>query len=236
METLELLKLWKNGDKAAREELILQNTGLVVSIARRFMDRGHDMEDLIQVGNIGLIKAIDNFNCNYEVKFSTYAVPVITGEIKRYIRDDGIIKISRSIKENGIKVRQAIEKISKDRCNEITVDEIAKECGLSREDVITSMNAQREVKSINEIVYNNSDNSVTLGDIISDTKDEHEKVIDSMLVRQLLSKLDDMQRQIIKLRYYDNKTQVEVAKIMNISQVKVSRLEKKILLFLKNCV
>ena len=233
METLELFKLWKNGDKAARDELIIKNTGLVISIARRFKDRGHDMEDIIQVGNIGLIKAIDNFDYNYGVKFSTYAVPVITGEIKRYVRDDGIIKISRSIKENGIKIRQAVDKINNDKYSEATVDEIAKECGLTREEIITSMDAMREVKSINEVIYNEGDSSVTLSDVLADKLDEHNNAINRLVVKQLLDKLNDMQKKIIRLRYFEDKTQVEVAKIMNISQVKVSRLEKKILNFLK---
>lgn len=233
METLELIELWKKGDKAARDKLVEENMRLVYSIARRYLGRGYEMDDLSQIGSIGLIKAIDKFDTSFNVQFSTYAVPVIAGEIKRFLRDDGLIKISRSLKENLLKIKKASEKIGHSREREATIEELSSATGLSKEEVIMSLEADIEVESINKLVYSSADTNMTVGDRIPDKKDEMEKKINSLFLKQILEELDDKSRQLIQLRYFHDKTQIEVAKILGISQVQVSRLEKKILLKLR---
>ena len=233
METLELIELWKKGDKAARDKLVEENMRLVYSIARRYLGRGYEMDDLSQIGSIGLIKAIDKFDTSFNVQFSTYAVPVIAGEIKRFLRDDGLIKISRSLKENLIKIKRETEKIGHSRERDATIEELAVATGLSREEVIMSLEADIEVESINKLVYSSADTNMTVGDKIPDKKDEMEKKVNSIFLRQVLEELDDKARQLIQLRYFPDKTQTEVAKILGISQVQVSRLEKKTLLKLR---
>ena len=236
METCKLIKLWKNGDKAARDKVVEVNMGLVYSIARRFSGRGVEYEDLVQIGALGLIKAIDKFNLDYEVKFSTYAVPVITGEIKRFLRDDGAIKVSRSVKENYIKIVRAIEKFNYEKGYEATIDDIVMITGISKEDVIMALESSKMPKSINEVIYDSSDSNVTLGDTLDSGRDDYEEVHQNILLKSLLNKLDDFQRNLIRLRYFEDKTQMEVAKLMNISQVQVSRHEKRILLFLRTLI
>lgn len=233
METLELIELWKKGDKAARDKLVEENMRLVYSIARRYLGRGYEMDDLSQIGSIGLIKAIDKFDTSFNVQFSTYAVPVIAGEIKRFLRDDGLIKISRSLKENLIKIKKASEKIGHSRERDATIEELSSATGLSKEEVIMSLEADIEVESINKLVYSSADTNMTVGDRIPDKKNEMEKKINSLFLKQMLEELDDKSRQLIQLRYFHDKTQIEVAKILGISQVQVSRLEKKILLKLR---
>lgn len=233
METLELIELWKKGDKAARDKLVEDNMRLVYSIARRYLGRGYEMDDLSQIGSIGLIKAIDKFDTSFNVQFSTYAVPVIAGEIKRFLRDDGLIKISRSLKENLIKIKKASEKIGHSREREATIEELSSATGLSKEEVIMSLEADIEVESINKLVYSSADTNMTVGDRIPDKKDEMEKKVNSIFLRQVLEELDDKSRKLIQLRYFQDKTQMEVAEILGISQVQVSRLEKKTLLKLR---
>ena len=233
METLELIELWKKGDKAARDKLVEENMRLVYSIARRYLGRGYEMDDLSQIGSIGLIKAIDKFDTSFNVQFSTYAVPVIAGEIKRFLRDDGLIKISRSLKENLLKIKKASEKIGHSRDRDATIEELSSATGLSKEEVIMSLEADIEVESINKLVYSSADTNMTVGDRIPDKKNEMEKKINSLFLKQMLEELDDKSRQLIQLRYFHDKTQIEVAKILGISQVQVSRLEKKILLKLR---
>lgn len=233
METLELIELWKKGDKAARDKLVEDNMRLVYSIAKRYLGRGYEMDDLSQIGSIGLIKAIDKFDTSFNVQFSTYAVPVIAGEIKRFLRDDGLIKISRSLKENLIKIKKASEKIGHSREREATIEELSSATGLSKEEVIMSLEADIEVESINKLVYSSADTNMTVGDRIPDKKDEMEKKVNSIFLRQVLEELDDKSRKLIQLRYFQDKTQMEVAEILGISQVQVSRLEKKTLLKLR---
>lgn len=233
METLELIELWKKGDKAARDKLVEDNMRLVYSIAKRYLGRGYEMDDLSQIGSIGLIKAIDKFDTSFNVQFSTYAVPVIAGEIKRFLRDDGLIKISRSLKENLIKIKKASEKIGHSREREATIEELSSATGLSKEEVIMSLEADIEVESINKLVYSSADTNMTVGDRIPDNKDEMEKKINSIFLKQMLEELDDKSRKLIQLRYFQDKTQMEVAEILGISQVQVSRLEKKTLLKLR---
>lgn len=238
------------GDKEAREVLIEKNLGLVHHIVKRFLNRGCEAEDLFQIGSIGLMKAIDKFDLSYEVKFSTYAVPMITGEIKRFLRDDGLVKVSRTLKENGWKVRQSSEKLYNELGKEPTLSEISEDTGLMIEDIVVALEALNEVESIYKSVYQSDGSEIYLvdqvvfestmgiGKMYSETgksnsfveDKEKEKVLNHMLLTQLMQGLEEEERMLIKLRYFQEKTQVEIAKKMGISQVQVSRMEKRILL------
>ena len=226
-----LIKKARAGEKEAREVLIEQNLGLVRHIVKRFLGRGYEAEDLFQIGVIGLIKAIDKFDTEYDVKFSTYAVPLITGEIKRFIRDDGMIKVSRNLKENGIKIKMAREKLAGKYGREPSIDEVAKEAFLTVEEVVLAMEANVQVESIYNSVYQSDGNELFMVDQLADESgNAHEEVLNHLLVNQLLNGLGKEEQKLIILRYYQDKTQMEVAKVLGISQVQVSRLEKKILL------
>ena len=232
--TLRLIQRAHEGDKEARDILVEENVGLVWSIVRRFQNRGVESEDLFQIGTIGLIKAVDKFDCNYEVCFSTYAVPLITGEIKRFIRDDGLVKVSRTLKENGSRGKYARERLLKSLGREPTLEEVALEAALTTEEVILAMEAGARVESIYQSVYQSDGNEIYLVDQLADEKgDEQEKLLDRLLVKQLLKSLPEMERTLITLRYFRDKTQTEVAGLLGISQVQVSRMEKKILLGLR---
>ena len=229
-EVAVLIARSQPGDKAAREALIEKNLGLVHHIVRRFLGRGYDAEDLFQIGAIGLMKAIDKFDLAYDVKFSTYAVPMISGEIKRFLRDDGIVKVSRTLKENGWKIRQAAEQIYHERGRDATLEEIAEATGIAREDIVMAMEANVEVESIYKSVYQSDGNEIYLVDKLPEKKDDNEKLLNHMLLEQLIGELGEEERMLIRLRYFQDKTQVEVAKNLGISQVQVSRMEKKILI------
>ncbi len=230
-ENAVLIEKAQAGEKEAREVLIEQNLGLVRHIVKRFVGRGYDPEDLFQIGVIGLIKSIDKFNTGYDVKFSTYAVPLITGEIKRFIRDDGMVKVSRTLKENGMRVKYARERLSSQMNREPTLLEVAGEAALSVEEVVLAMEANVQVESIYKSVYQNDGNEIFMVDQLADEKQsEQEAILNHLVVRQLISDLSQKEQTLIKLRYYQDKTQTEVAKALGISQVQVSRLEKKILL------
>lgn len=226
---MALISKAHHGDKAAREQLVMDNVGLIWSIVKRFMNRGYESEDLFQIGCIGLIKAIDKFDDSYDVKFSTYAVPMIMGEIKRFIRDDGLIKISRSVKENQAKVLKSSEKLRQKYGREATISEIAREAEIEPADVITAMEAANEVESLHKVIYQGENSEISLMDKIEDEKKDNDKIINQIFIAQLLGGLEEEERQIIIMRYYDNLTQLEIAKKMGISQVQVSRMEKKIL-------
>ena len=228
-ETMRLIEMAHEGDKAARDQLVTDNFGLIWSIVRRFTGRGYEPEDLFQIGSIGLMKAIDKFDLSYDVKFSTYAVPMITGEIKRFLRDDGIIKVSRSIKETGIKVKRVREELIFRFGREPTVEEIAGEIGASKEEVAASIEAGAEVESLYRSVNKNDENSILLIDKIEEESSAQEELLNRMVLRDLLSQLSDKDREIIIRRYYYNETQSQIATKLGISQVQVSRLEKKIL-------
>lgn len=242
-----LIQKSQAGDKGAREVLIENNLGLVRHIVKRFAGRGCDMEDLFQIGVIGLIKAIDKFNLEFDVKFSTYAVPMIMGEIKRFLRDDGMIKVSRSIKENGLKVKMATEKLIASLGREPSAFEVAKEAGLSVEEITIAMEAGAEVESLYKSVYQSDGSEIYLvdkvaadcggtcnmgpvacGSAVADF--EKEKLLNHMMLGQMLDNLPDKERELIRMRYFQDKTQSEIAACMGISQVQVSRMEKKILL------
>ncbi len=228
-ETMTLIDRAHKGDKEARDQLVLENMGLIWSIVRRFQGRGYDMEDLFQIGSIGLIKAIDKFDLSYEVRFSTYAVPMITGEIKRFIRDDGMIKVSRSLKEMGMRAKTVREALTSSLGREPTVEEIAKELGASKEEVAASMEAGAEVESLYKTIQKQDESGLCLMDKIEDENQDHEKLLNHIVLEELISQLGEKEREIIFRRYYENQTQTEIAKALNISQVQVSRLEKKIL-------
>lgn len=217
------------GDKKAREVLIEKNLGLVHHIVKRFIGRGYETEDLFQIGSIGLMKAIDKFDLSFDVKFSTYAVPMISGEIKRFLRDDGMVKVSRTLKENGWKIKQAAERISHEKGRDATLEEIAQLTELGREDIVMAMEANIEVESIYKSVYQSDGNEIFLVDKLPEKKDANEKLLNHMLLEQLLGELGEEERRLIRLRYFQDKTQVEVAKNLGISQVQVSRMEKRIL-------
>ncbi|MCM1134157.1 MAG: SigF/SigG family RNA polymerase sporulation sigma factor [Clostridium sp.] len=233
-ENAVLIKKAQAGEKEAREVLIEQNLGLVHHIVKRFLGRGYDPEDLFQIGVIGLIKSIDKFDTGYDVKFSTYAVPLITGEIKRFIRDDGMVKVSRTLKENGMKVKYAAERLGNKLNREPTLSEVAREAALTDEEVVMAMEANVQVESIYKSVYQNDGNEIFMVDQLADEKpSEQELVLNHMVLSQLIGGLTQKEQMLIKLRYYQDKTQTEVAKVLGISQVQVSRLEKKILLAMR---
>ena len=251
-ETSVLIARSQAGEKEAREVLIENNLGLVRHIVRRFSGRGYDLEDLFQIGAIGLIKAIDKFDLSLGLKFSTYAVPMITGEIKRFIRDDGPVKVSRTIKENGMKVKLARQRLQAEEGREPTLQEIADQTGLSVEDVVLAMEACVEVESIYSAVYQDDGNEVYLVDKVvqgqsgavgrsavggCESEDrEKEGVLNRMLLEQLLDSLKPSDRELICMRYFQNKTQMEIAASLGISQVQVSRMEKRILLSMREKV
>ncbi len=230
-ENAVLIERAQAGEKQAREVLIEQNLGLVRHIVKRFLGRGYEAEDLFQIGVIGLIKSIDKFDTSYDVKFSTYAVPLITGEIRRFIRDDGMVKVSRTLKENGMKVKYARERLSGRLNREPTATEVAMEAALTVDEVVMAMEANVQVESIYKSVYQSDGNEIFMVDQLADEKqDEHESVLNHMVLTQLIDDLPRKEQTLICLRYYQNKTQTEVARVLGISQVQVSRLEKKILL------
>lgn len=235
MDTIDLIKSAHDGDEGSREKVIIDNMALVWSIVRRFSGRGYDPNDLFQIGSIGLMKAIDRFDTSYDVKFSTYAVPMVIGEIKRFIRDDGIVKISRSIKENNWKISKSREHLTQLNNKEPTIEEIAADTGLTVDDVVLATEAAQEVDSIYSTVYSGNGEDIYMVDRLgnSDDNDEQQKIINHILVKQLLDELPPDERNLIELRYYQDKTQTEVAKCMGISQVQVSRIEKRVLLKMK---
>ncbi|MCI5730546.1 MAG: SigB/SigF/SigG family RNA polymerase sigma factor [Eubacterium sp.] len=229
METIELIKRSRAGDKLAREQVIKENMPLVYSIVKRFAGRGYDAEDLSQIGAIGLIKAVDNFNMNFDVKFSTYAVPVISGEIKRFLRDDGMVKVSRTLKENGVRVRRAAENLAGRLGREATLEELSAATELGREDIVLALEAGNEVESLHKTVFQKEGSEILLMDRIPSEKNESETVVNRLLLEQLLDELDAKERRLIELRYFEEKTQTQTAQILDMSQVQVSRLEKRIL-------
>ncbi len=236
MNNKELLLLAKSGDKDARNRLVQDNTGLVWSIVRRFSNRGFESEDLFQIGCIGLIKAVDKFDNTFDVQFSTYAVPLIMGEIKRFMRDDGMVKVSRTVKENGWKIKKAVQVLNQRLGRDPTVEEIAGETMLEKEDIALALEAAGEVESIYKPVWQKDGSETYLIDQIKDMStntDQVERILNNMVLEQVIEELDEMEKNIIIMRYFQEKTQVEIADKLGISQVQVSRMEKKILINLR---
>lgn len=227
--TLALIERIHQGDKDARDTLFQENMGLIYSVARRFLGRGVDMEDLFQIGSIGLLKAVDNFDPGFDVKFSTYAVPMIMGEIKRFLRDDGMLKVSRSIKENQYKIYKMREKMEKVLGREPNIRELSKAMNMSVEELAMTMESVTEVESIYRTVYQGDGCEIQLVDRLPENKNVHEQTLDKIFLEELLEKLDGEERQLIGMRYFQDMTQMEVAGKMGISQVQVSRMEKKVL-------
>lgn len=234
MDTLELIKRSKEGDKAARDRVVSENVGLVWSIVRRFANRGYEMEDLFQIGSIGLIKAIDKFDSSYDVKFSTYAVPMITGEIKRFLRDDGMIKVSRSLKESSAKIKAFREQYSNIHGKDPTLEEIEEALKIPKDEILMALETGVEVESLYKTIYQSDGSPIYLIDKLTEAKDESENMIDKLALKEVIASLDERDREIIKLRYFNDRTQTDIAKELGISQVQVSRMEKRILKILRD--
>ena len=224
-EKTELLVKAHNGDKSAREKLINSNLRLVLSVIQRFTNRGENPDDLFQVGCIGLIKAIDNFDLNHEVRFSTYAVPMIIGELRRYLRDNNSVRVSRSLRDTAYKAIQVKEKLSNELMREPTAEEIAENLGIPKQQVVLALEAIVEPVSLYEPVYNEGGDAIYVLDQIGD-KSSAESWIDEILIKQAIEELSDREKNILKMRFIIGKTQTEVAKEIGISQAQVSRLEK----------
>lgn len=228
---MKIIERAQNGSKEDMTKLIEDNSRLVWSIVRRFNGRGYDIEDLYQIGSIGLIKAIQRFDTSFEVRLSTYAVPYILGEIKRFIRDDGPIKISRIIKELNIKIKELQKEYLNKYGKEITLEQLAKELKTSKEDIAMALDSARPVNSIEDSQYrdNKTDKTISLIDQLSSGKDEENEITNRITIKKLISELKDNEKEVILLRYYKGKTQMQVAKILGITQVQVSRIERKVL-------
>ncbi len=224
----------KKGDEAAKEEYITGNLRLVLSVIKRFGNSGENMDDLFQVGCIGLIKAINNFNTELDVKFSTYAVPMIIGEIRRYMRDNSAIRVSRSLRDTAYKALYAREQYEKVNLREPTLEEIAEEIGITKEEIVFAMDAIQTPMSLQEPVYNDGEDAFYLMDQVSDKKNREENWVEELALRAAIDKLGERERFIIRLRFFEGKTQMEVAEEINISQAQVSRLEKHALKVMRN--
>lgn len=225
---LELIKKAHNGDKNARDEMIQGNLKLVLSVIQRFSNRGEPLDDLFQVGCMGLIKAIDNFNTDLQVRFSTYAVPMIIGEVRRYLRDNNSVRVSRSLRDTAYKAIQAREKLSNELNREPRVEEIAKELDMNKEDVVIALEAIVEPVSLYEPVYNEGGDAIYVMDQIGD-RNTLDSWMDEIMIKDSIKKLSQREKNILNLRFMLGKTQTEVAKEIGISQAQVSRLEKSAL-------
>lgn len=225
----EQIKQAQAGSQEAKEQIISENAGLIWSVVRRFYGRGYDLEDLYQVGVIGLLKCIEKFDFQYDVKFSTYAVPMILGEIKRFLRDDGMLKVSRPLRELSMKAAATRERMTKEYGREITILELAKELGVEVEELVPALEAGKEVESLSTIVFQkDGEGGISVGDCIAG-EEEETGIVDRLLLQDALKKLPPKERRIIVLRYFQDRTQVDIAKTLGISQVQVSRIEKRVL-------
>lgn len=225
----------QDGDKKSRDRLVTENVGLIYMVLKRFSNRGMEQEDLFQIGVIGLIKAIDKFDVSKELSFSTYAVPMIIGEIRRFLRDDGMIHVSRQIKDNARKIAIVKEELKKSNNHDPTMKELAEATGLTLEEILAAMEATSEVESIYQPIGCQSDGSqLLIADQLEDTKKNEMELINRITVSQMLESLGERERRLIELRYIEGKTQSESAKVLEMNQVAVSRLEKKVLLQLRN--
>lgn len=232
-EVLKQIKAAQQGDKEARDMLVQENLGLIWSIVRHFLNRGYDSEELFQVGCIGLIKAVDKFDVTMEVRFSTYAVPLITGEIKRFLRDDGMLHISRSMKENAVKIKQMSEQIQKEEGREPTLFELSKRLQLSPEEIAAALASAAEVESLHKTIYQKDGSPICLMDRIEQTaqglENNPEGIVDRIVLKSSFDQLTEPEQEIIRMRYFHDMTQVQTAAVLGVSQVQISRQEKKIL-------
>ena len=225
-ETMELLKRARGGDMEAREQLIAGNLRLVLSVIQKFTNRGGNVDDLFQVGCIGLIKAIDNFNTDLDVRFSTYGVPMIVGEIRRYLRDNSSLRVSRSMRDTAYKVLQAKEKYISEHQKEPTIEEIAKILEIKREEVVFALDAIVDPVSLYEPVYDHGGDTICVMDQVKDSKNTDESWLEQIALKEAMNRLSDRERKILNLRFFEGKTQMEVSAEVGISQAQVSRLEK----------
>ncbi len=232
-EKVELLKKIREGDKNARSELINGNLRLVLSVIQRFTNRGENLDDLFQVGCIGLIKAIDNFDVNQNVRFSTYAVPMIIGEIRRYLRDNNSVRVSRSLRDTAYHAMQIKERLTNENQKEPTVEEIAKEMNIKKEEVVMALEAIVEPVSLYEPLYNDGGDTIYVMDQVGDSNSD-DNWIDEIVFKQSIEKLSDREKKILSMRFMQGKTQTEVAREIGISQAQVSRLEKSAINNIKN--
>lgn len=230
---MELIGKAKNGDKCALNKLVEINMPLVSAVSKKFLNRGYEYEDIFQIGCMGLVKAVNNFNSAFNVRFSTYAVPMIMGEIKRFIRDDGIIKVSRSIKNTARKLHYDREALTKKLDRDPTVEELAEYSGINVEDIIFATESTNNLQYLYDTIHQDDGSPVLLIDKISENPEEDSELVDKLSLKEALRNLDVKSRQIIMLRYFKDRTQVEVAKMLGISQVQVSRIEKKVLKIMK---
>ncbi len=231
--TLALIRKSQLGDKEARDTVFKENAGLIYSAAKRFTGRGTEMEDLVQIGSIGLLKAVDHFDTAYDVRFSTYAVPMIIGEIRRYLRDEGMLKVSRSLKENCVKIYRVRERLEKELGREPVLEEIAKEAELSVKEVVMALESGAEVESLHKIIYQGDGTDISLMDRMEEKKNGQDAALNRIFLDEILQKLDGTERCLIFMRYFKDMTQTEIASELGISQVQVSRMEKRILKELK---
>lgn len=228
-DNVGLIKKAQAGDKNALNKLIEKNLALVSALSKKFLNRGYEYEDIFQIGCIGLVKAVNNFDTKFKVKFSTYAVPMILGEIKRFLRDDGIIKVSRSIKNTAKKLHYDKEILTKKLNREPTIDELASFSGVKAEEIVFATEASNGLQYLYDVIHQDDGSPVMLIDKLSEKPDEDSEVIDRIALKDALSNLDMKSRQVILLRYFKDKTQIQVAKMLGISQVQVSRIEKRVL-------
>ena len=233
-ETMKLINMAHEGDKAARDQLVMDNVGLIWSIVRRFSGRGYEMEDLFQIGSIGLIKAIDKFDTGFDVKFSTYAVPMILGEVRRYLRDNNSIRVSRSLRDTAYKALYVREQLTRTNSKEPTLMEIAQEIGVSKEDITYALDAIQTPVSLYEPVYTDGGDPLFVMDQISDKKNLEENWVEDLSLVEAMKRLPERERHIIDMRFFEGKTQTEVAQEIHISQAQVSRLEKNALKSMKS--
>ncbi|MGJ0848732.1 RNA polymerase, sigma subunit, RpoX/SigF [Tissierella praeacuta DSM 18095] len=228
-KTMELIKEAQDGSMEAKEMLVSSNLGLIRSVLRGFMNRGYEVDDLFQIGSIGLLKAIDKFDTSFDVRFSTYAVPMIIGEIKRFLRDDGLVKVSRSLKQTASKAKGAEEKLFMQLGREPTIQEISDEIQMDKEDIVMALEASYHPEYLYDVVHQNDGSPLYLIDKISNESEDDRDIVDNIVLKDMLAKLKPRDRQVIILRYFKDKTQTEVASELGISQVQVSRIEKKII-------
>lgn len=233
-DNTELIKVAKSGSKEAMNKLIEMNLPLVSSISKKFLNRGYEYEDIFQIGCMGLVKAINNFDSSYNVKFSTYAVPMIIGEIKRFLRDDGMIKVSRNTKNLARKLHYDKEELTKRLHRDPTIEELAEFTGIDKEEIIFAVESSNSLQYLYDTIHQDDGSPVLLIDKLSENAEEDKDLIDKLALKEALNNLDAKARQIILLRYFKDKTQTQVANLLGISQVQVSRIEKKVLKHMKD--
>ncbi len=234
LEFEELITRAQNGDTGAENFMVENNIGLVRSVVKKFLNRGCEYDDLMQIGSIGLLKAIKKFDLSFNVKFSTYAIPMIMGEIKRFLRDDGIIKVSRNLKEIANKAHIVKDTLEKDFGREPTISEVASELDISKEELVMALDSVHLTQSLYETIHHDEGTPILLIDKIEYSEDEEIEIVDKIALKEVLTNLEPRERQIIMLRYFKDKTQCQVAEMLGMSQVQVSRVEKKILVKIKN--